>query len=160
MRKTRLRRAHACKVQVFPALEFVSKLTRPFIAPGLRVAQVRAVFTLPMRLQAPLLSAHLAYIEWFTPFRSPDPDSKLHVVSCSTRTHARAAEIIPKTSSAAVTYLRNLARITTWQSGQQQMFLRSVSPFFSISIFIFQHFVNTALYAHYLHSQIYIYICC
>ena len=34
---------------------------------GLRVAQVRAIFSLPLHLQAPRLPTRLAYIEWFTP---------------------------------------------------------------------------------------------
>ncbi|KAG1883611.1 hypothetical protein F4604DRAFT_1506813, partial [Suillus subluteus] len=53
---------------------------------GLRtldVAQVRVIFTLPRQFGT--YSRALAYIEWFTPFRLPDPSSRLLQVSRSTR---------------------------------------------------------------------------
>jgi len=62
---------------------------------GLRVAQVRAIFTLPDHLHAPLLPDRLAYIEWFNPFRARDPDSRLHSISCSLRRQAPVSTIIP-----------------------------------------------------------------
>jgi hypothetical protein len=62
---------------------------------GLQIAQVRAIFTLPTHLQAPSIPTCLVYIEWFTPFRPPDPDTMLYTVSRSTRNHRHAAEIIP-----------------------------------------------------------------
>ncbi|EPQ51467.1 hypothetical protein GLOTRDRAFT_16421, partial [Gloeophyllum trabeum ATCC 11539] len=37
----------------------------------------------------------LAYIEWFTPFRSYDENLKLYSVSRSTRNQHRHAEVIP-----------------------------------------------------------------
>lgn len=37
---------------------------------GVRVAQVRVIFTLPRQFGT--YSRALAYIEWFTPFREPD----------------------------------------------------------------------------------------
>ncbi|RDB18459.1 hypothetical protein Hypma_000273 [Hypsizygus marmoreus] len=64
---------------------------------GLRVAQVRAIFTLPNHLRAPLLANELAYIEWFNPLRAPDPDSGLHSVSRASQTRATAAAVIPLT---------------------------------------------------------------
>ena len=62
---------------------------------GLRVAQVRALFTLPVHLQEPLLPTRLAYVEWFNPLRPPDTDSRLHLVSRSIRHHAPVAAVIP-----------------------------------------------------------------
>ncbi|KAG1800491.1 hypothetical protein EV424DRAFT_1474849 [Suillus variegatus] len=58
----------------------------------LRVAQVRIIFTLPCQFGT--YSRTLAYIEWFTPLREPDPSSGLHQVSCSTRQLQRNAAII------------------------------------------------------------------
>ncbi|KAG1851592.1 hypothetical protein DFJ58DRAFT_728813 [Suillus subalutaceus] len=49
---------------------------------GLRVAQVRAIFTLPCQFGT--YTRALAYIEWFTPFRTPDPSSGMRLVSRST----------------------------------------------------------------------------
>ncbi|KAG1745375.1 uncharacterized protein EDB91DRAFT_1246235 [Suillus paluster] len=40
---------------------------------GVRVTQVRAIFSLPCQFGK--YSRALAYIEWFTPFRAPDPSS-------------------------------------------------------------------------------------
>ncbi|KAG1804410.1 uncharacterized protein BJ212DRAFT_1449765 [Suillus subaureus] len=42
---------------------------------GVRVAQVQAIFSLPHQFST--YSRALAYIEWFTPFRPPDPSSQL-----------------------------------------------------------------------------------
>ncbi|KAG2070581.1 hypothetical protein BDR04DRAFT_957853, partial [Suillus decipiens] len=49
----------------------------------LEVAQVRAIFTLPHQFGA--YSRALAYVEWFTPFKPPDPSSRMRQVSRSTR---------------------------------------------------------------------------
>jgi hypothetical protein len=56
--------------------------------PGLRVAQVRLIFTLPSHLRHPSKPWQLAYVELFTPFRARDPNSKLHSVSRANRRHA------------------------------------------------------------------------
>ncbi|OAX30850.1 hypothetical protein K503DRAFT_794997 [Rhizopogon vinicolor AM-OR11-026] len=45
-------------------------------------SQVCVIFTLPRQFGT--YSQPLAYIEWFTPFREPDPSSGLHQMSCST----------------------------------------------------------------------------
>ncbi|KAG1867213.1 hypothetical protein DFJ58DRAFT_714448 [Suillus subalutaceus] len=50
---------------------------------GLRVAQVRAIFTLPHQFGTYIRA--LTYIEWFTPFRTPDPSSGMRLVSHLTR---------------------------------------------------------------------------
>ncbi|KAG1867247.1 hypothetical protein DFJ58DRAFT_904528 [Suillus subalutaceus] len=50
---------------------------------GVRVAQVRAIFTLPRQFGA--YPRALAYVEWFTPFKPPDPSSRMRQVSRSTR---------------------------------------------------------------------------
>ncbi|KAG1841961.1 hypothetical protein F4604DRAFT_1597759 [Suillus subluteus] len=57
-----------------------------------RVAQVRVIFTLPRQFGT--YSRALAYIEWFTPFRLPDPSSRLLQVSRSTRHLHRNAAVI------------------------------------------------------------------
>jgi hypothetical protein len=51
---------------------------------GLRVARVHAIFQLPSH--CPLTTDEpLAYIEWFTPLRLPDPITGYHHISASTR---------------------------------------------------------------------------
>ncbi|OAX32887.1 hypothetical protein K503DRAFT_701332 [Rhizopogon vinicolor AM-OR11-026] len=59
---------------------------------GVRVAQTRVIFTLPRQFRT--YSRALAYIEWFTPFREPDPSSGLRQVSRSTRQLHRNAAVI------------------------------------------------------------------
>ncbi|KAG1890067.1 hypothetical protein F4604DRAFT_2003912 [Suillus subluteus] len=60
--------------------------------PDVRVAQVHVIFTLPRQFGT--YSRALAYIEWFTPFRLPDPSSRLLQVSRSTRHLRRNAAVI------------------------------------------------------------------
>ncbi|KAI1782117.1 hypothetical protein LXA43DRAFT_906712, partial [Ganoderma leucocontextum] len=66
---------------------------------GLRVARIRAIFTLPAEIDANVLGVHdpLAYVEWFTPFNVVDPSTGMYVVSHSTRQHRRNVAIIPIT---------------------------------------------------------------
>ncbi|KAG1876864.1 hypothetical protein C8R48DRAFT_745419 [Suillus tomentosus] len=52
------------------------------ISDDLRVAQVRIIFMLPHQFGT--YSQTLAYVEWFTPLRDPDPSSGLHQVLCLT----------------------------------------------------------------------------
>ncbi|KAG1872445.1 hypothetical protein DFJ58DRAFT_903859 [Suillus subalutaceus] len=59
---------------------------------GLRVGQVRAISCLPRQFGE--YSRALAYIEWFTPFRAPDPSSRMRQVSRSTRQLRRNAAVI------------------------------------------------------------------
>ncbi|KAG1764087.1 hypothetical protein EV702DRAFT_1189752 [Suillus placidus] len=61
---------------------------------GVRVAQVRIIFTLPRQFQVGTSSRALAYIEWFTPLQEPDPSSGLRQVSRSTRQLHRNAAVI------------------------------------------------------------------
>ncbi|KAJ7646307.1 hypothetical protein DFH06DRAFT_1270854 [Mycena polygramma] len=62
---------------------------------GLRVAQVRVLFSFPAYYPAPFNTAKpLAYVEWFTPFSRPERDSNLYVVRRSTRRHLPYGEII------------------------------------------------------------------
>ncbi|KAJ6454809.1 hypothetical protein C8R45DRAFT_1188877 [Mycena sanguinolenta] len=62
---------------------------------GLRVAQVRALFTFPAYYPSPFNTAKpLAYIEWFTPFSRPEAASNLYVIRRSTRRHLPYAEIV------------------------------------------------------------------
>ncbi|KAJ7436127.1 hypothetical protein FB451DRAFT_1344679 [Mycena latifolia] len=60
---------------------------------GLRVAQVKVIFKLsshyPVKSQSPL-----AYIEWFTPLKTPDATDGYYHISRSTRQHQPYAEII------------------------------------------------------------------
>ncbi|KAL0057486.1 hypothetical protein AAF712_015870 [Marasmius tenuissimus] len=55
---------------------------------------VRVLFSLPERYGVPI-STPLAYVEWLTPFRRPDPQSGIYKVSHSTQMGALHAEIIP-----------------------------------------------------------------
>jgi hypothetical protein len=71
----------------FSAVNFVNSL-----AAGVRVAQVRAIFTLPHQFGT--YSRALAYVEWFTPFKPPDPSSRMRQVSRSTRQLRRNAAVI------------------------------------------------------------------
>ncbi|KAG1807924.1 hypothetical protein EV424DRAFT_1575547 [Suillus variegatus] len=61
---------------------------------GVRVAQVHIIFTLPRQFLVGMNSRALAYVEWFTPLREPDPSSGLHQVLCSTRQLHRNAGVI------------------------------------------------------------------
>ena len=69
------------------------KLMWQLLLTGLRVACVRVLFQLPYVYR--LKTMHpLAYIEWFTPFRSIDKPSGMYVISPSTRQHQLYGEII------------------------------------------------------------------
>jgi hypothetical protein len=59
-------------------------LPADFIYSGLRIAQVRVIFQLPSHYPVKL-SQPLAYIEWFTPFRTPNKLDGYYHVSRSTR---------------------------------------------------------------------------
>ncbi|KAG1811777.1 uncharacterized protein BJ212DRAFT_1483507 [Suillus subaureus] len=59
---------------------------------GVRVAQVHVIFTLPRQFGA--YSRALTYVEWFTPFKPPDPSSRMRQVSRSTRQLRRNAAVI------------------------------------------------------------------
>ncbi|KAJ6545342.1 hypothetical protein B0H19DRAFT_955423 [Mycena capillaripes] len=62
---------------------------------GLRVAQVRVLFTMPPYFPAPFNTAGpFAYVEWFTPFSRPEPNSNFYVLRRSTRRHQPYGEII------------------------------------------------------------------
>ncbi|KAJ7506471.1 Zn-finger domain-containing protein [Mycena galericulata] len=54
---------------------------------GLRVAQIRVIFTLPP--QYGTYTHPLAYIEWFTPFNRPDKTSGMYTIHRSSRAHHR-----------------------------------------------------------------------
>jgi hypothetical protein len=59
---------------------------------GLRVAQVHVIFTLPRQFGP--YPRTLAYVEWFTSLRAPDPFSGLRQVSRSTcQLHRNAAVV-------------------------------------------------------------------
>lgn len=62
---------------------------------GLRVARVRVIFSLPPHLRAPGTASKLAYVEWFTPFRAPDPVHGMRSVSRSTRGYRPHVTVIP-----------------------------------------------------------------
>jgi hypothetical protein len=59
---------------------------------GIRVGQVRVIFTLPPQLGT--VPHPLAYVEWFTPLRSPDKVSGMYVISRSSRATRRNAAVV------------------------------------------------------------------
>lgn len=64
----------------------------PLCLTGFRVAQVRAIFTLPSQYGT---AAHpLAYIEWFRPLHTWDPLSHIFILKRSTHNRQRHAAII------------------------------------------------------------------
>ena len=63
----------------------------------MRAAQVRVIFTLPCQVGAyysRAMALASSYVEWFTPFREPDPFSGLCQVSHSTRQLQRNAAMV------------------------------------------------------------------
>lgn len=56
---------------------------------------MRCIFRLPEEFGQ--FKSPLAYVQWFTPLREPDPVFGMHVVSRSTRQFQRFATIIPIT---------------------------------------------------------------
>ncbi|KAJ7612278.1 hypothetical protein FB45DRAFT_875154 [Roridomyces roridus] len=70
-----------------------NRFTAHTVLEGLRVAQVKVIFKLPNHY--PVKSdTPLAYVEWFTPFKSPNALDGYYHLSRSTRTHRPYAEII------------------------------------------------------------------
>ncbi|KAG2362678.1 hypothetical protein BDR07DRAFT_1451034 [Suillus spraguei] len=59
---------------------------------GVQVAQVCTIFSLPHQFGT--YSRALTYIEWFTPFRPPDPSSQMRQVLCSTHQLRHNAAVI------------------------------------------------------------------
>ena len=85
----------------------MTSLTPGVTCLGMRIAQVRLVFTIPDRYLNLLFPGmgpaerpprHLAYVEWFTKFNtSPDPDSQLlvHKVAWAKQNSMRIASVVP-----------------------------------------------------------------
>jgi hypothetical protein len=88
-------RVHILKVMYFKYFIELSWLFIPYIVLGLRVAQLRLIFTMPDHLCTPKMPKRLAYIEWFTHFRAPNADSGFHSVSRSHQNRMPSAAIIP-----------------------------------------------------------------
>ncbi|KAI9001505.1 hypothetical protein BD414DRAFT_406373 [Trametes punicea] len=72
---------------------------------GLRVARVRAILRLPLTYGEELTKDPVAFVEWFTPFRTQDVDSGMFPVSYSSRNHRRRVSIIPVTQIIRSCYL-------------------------------------------------------
>ena len=84
---------------------------------GLRVAQVRLIFNLPPEFGS---SPHpLAYIHWYTLFRTFNNNLKMFQITHSTHNHRQCASIIPVTQIVRSCHLiPNFSHvvITTWDS--------------------------------------------
>jgi hypothetical protein len=61
---------------------------------GLTVAHIRAIFKLPEEFGADHPEP-LAYVEWFTPLSTEDPEIGMFVIGASTRNHRRRTSIVP-----------------------------------------------------------------
>ncbi|KAI0681780.1 hypothetical protein BC835DRAFT_1409671 [Cytidiella melzeri] len=60
---------------------------------GLRIAHVRAIFNVPKHFNVG--NAHpMVYLEWFTPFHTPDTVTGLHIITRLTRRHLPYREIV------------------------------------------------------------------
>ena len=105
----KLQRGLTWKVRNSTAFCFTdSFIFNPFIFSlilGLRVGQVRLIFALPDYLRGHHLPLYHACIEWFNPFRAPNPDSKLYSVTRSHRNNAPIIEIVPLASIVSSCYL-------------------------------------------------------
>lgn len=70
---------------------------------GYRVGRVRVIFSIPKRELPTLFSPdklqslpeHLAYVEWFTPFRQPEPSHGMYKIAPSIRNNVCEASIVP-----------------------------------------------------------------
>lgn len=60
---------------------------------GLRAAHIKVIFKLPAVYHVRTVHP-LAYIEWYTPFNTPDPTTGLYTIKPSTRRHQAYGEII------------------------------------------------------------------
>ncbi|TBU21231.1 hypothetical protein BD311DRAFT_678982 [Dichomitus squalens] len=72
---------------------------------GLRVARIRAILSLPLSYGQDLSKDPVAFVEWFTPFRTQDADTGMFQVSYSSRNHRRRVSIIPITQIVCSCYL-------------------------------------------------------
>ena len=61
---------------------------------GYRVGQVRIIFSLPGIVDG-ASPEHLAYIEWFSKFTTPNPDHRMFKLSRSLEDGERVASIVP-----------------------------------------------------------------
>ncbi|KAG1720298.1 hypothetical protein EDB19DRAFT_1930564 [Suillus lakei] len=105
---------------------------------GVRVAQVRAIFSLPRQFGT--YSRALAYIEWFTPFRPPDPSSQLRQVSRSTR---------QLRCHAAVIHIDQIVRpchLVPKMGQSVDMRLRSGNAYEAASDFYFNEFIDDEMF--------------
>ncbi|KAF7364493.1 hypothetical protein MVEN_00317700 [Mycena venus] len=73
-------------------IEDPSQYVRSSGIAGLRPAQIRVIFNLPPQFGT--YTHPLAYIEWFTPLRNPDPASGMFTTHRSTRSRRRHTAII------------------------------------------------------------------
>jgi len=78
--------------------------TRVTFDAGYRVGQVRVIFTLPDSVCG-VPSEHLAYIEWFTKFTTPDNDHRMFKLNRSVENGERVASIVPVSTIRRSTHL-------------------------------------------------------
>ncbi|KAG1803344.1 uncharacterized protein BJ212DRAFT_1285141 [Suillus subaureus] len=105
---------------------------------GLRVAQVHAIFTLPCQFGT--YTRALAYIKWFTPFRTPDPSSGMRLVLCSTR-HCH--------HNAAVIHVNNIVRpyhLIPKMGPSVEPRLRSGNAYEAANDFYFNEFIDSEMF--------------
>lgn len=114
-------------------------LTYLFAHIGLRAARVRVIFNLPPQFgHYPL---PLAYVEWYTPFSTPDPITGLYSLQRSTRNHRPNASIVP------VDRITRACHLMARAGAQVGRAWTTNNALDSATIFLFNPYINIDLFS-------------